>query len=405
MRPLRSAIVGLALALPASQAAAAEAAGLGGPSSVQGQIEQDEEARRAPVPGISLPFKDRLQRDYGLGIGADYQALYQHATESPGKKDASGGVFRVYGEWAPGKRAGATDGSLVFKGEYRHRYSSIPPKSLAANAGISGLTAVPFSDAGWILTNFYWVQHLAENRFGFAAGVVDVTDYLDVYGLVNPWTEFNNYAFTTSPTIPAPDQGLGAAMRWSFTPNIYVLGGVADANGDPGDPGNSFNSFFNTHELFKHVEFGWVGSWEKRFSDNVHISAWQQDAREALGIRRGSGVTVSFSRELGERWLPFFRGGHSDGGGALLEDVVSAGVGYKVNARTDYVGVGASWGRAPVGANGDRGRDQYTFEAYYRLQVLKGVQITPDVQWIRNPAYNTSVDNLWIVGLRLRLAI
>ena len=57
------------------------------------------------------------------------------------------------------------------------------------------------------------VQHLLDNRLAFVGGIVDVTDYLDVYGLVNPWTDFNNYAFTTNPTIPAPDQGWTTSTR------------------------------------------------------------------------------------------------------------------------------------------------------------------------------------------------
>ena len=48
------------------------------------------------------------------------------------------------------------------------------------------------------------------------AGIVDVTDYVDTYGLVNHWTNFSNLAFSTDPTIPVPHQGLGAAVRATF---------------------------------------------------------------------------------------------------------------------------------------------------------------------------------------------
>jgi hypothetical protein len=34
--------------------------------------------------------------------------------------------------------------------------------------------------------------------------MVDVTDYVGVYGLVNSWTDFINLAFFTGPTTPAP---------------------------------------------------------------------------------------------------------------------------------------------------------------------------------------------------------
>jgi carbohydrate-selective porin OprB len=35
---------------------------------------------------------------------------------------------------------------------------------------------VPFSDAGWLLTNLFWHQSFFENRVAFVAGIVDTTD-------------------------------------------------------------------------------------------------------------------------------------------------------------------------------------------------------------------------------------
>jgi porin len=99
---------------------------------------------------------------------------------------------------------GAADaGSLVFKAEYRGKLgTSLSPQALGPTLGYAGLTAVALSDADAPLTNFHWTQAFADNRFAVIAGVVDVTDHLDVYALVNPWTEFNNLSFSTNPTIP-----------------------------------------------------------------------------------------------------------------------------------------------------------------------------------------------------------
>jgi len=82
-------------------------------------------------------------------------------------------------------------------------------------------------------------------------------------------------------------------VRWSVTPSLYVIGGVADANGDPGDPGGSFQSFFGDRESFKHIEFGWIGSYESRYSDNIHVGAWHVDGRDDAGVESGWGVTAS----------------------------------------------------------------------------------------------------------------
>ncbi len=347
-----------------------------------------------------------MERELGLTLGADYNALLQYASASTGEKDATAGVARLYGEWKPFNRNAADASALVFKLENRHRLgTAIAPGQFGPEIGYAGVTGVGFSAAGSLLTNLYWYQRFPENRFAFAAGIVDVTDYVDVYGLVNSRTDFLNQAFLTDPTIPTPDQGLGSAARYLTDKNFYVLGGVADANGDPSDPGSAIDSLVNTHELFKHIEVGWIGSFERRLSDNIHFTAWQADAREVAQVDDGWGLAFSFSRELYDRWIPFFRAGYSDGGGAILERSISLGLGYQIDARDDYLGFGANWGRPPKEATEGQNEDQYTFEAYYRLQALPELAITPDVQFIVNPALDPSEESLWIFSLRVRATL
>ena len=235
---------------------------LAGPSSVGGQLDKDREAKGAsdPVPRLSeryFSFKNRVEEEYGFSFGFDYNALFQAASDSLGEDTAAGGVFRAYGQWTLVGKDSENTGTLTYKVENRHRLGTdIAPRGLGSEIGYAGLTAVTFSSIGWALTNLCWSQHLLNNRLAFVGGIVDVTDYVDVYGLVNPWTDFNNYAFTTNPTIPAPDQGLGAAVRVTPTENIYILAGIADANGDPTNPGDSINSFFSEDEFFTHIEVG-----------------------------------------------------------------------------------------------------------------------------------------------------
>lgn len=239
---------------------------------------------------------------------------------------------------------------------------------------------------------------------GFVAGVLDTTDYVDVYGLVNPWTDFSNLAFSTDPTIPAPNQGLGAAIAVMATDNLYVLGGIADANGDPTDPGDSINSFFSDAEFFTHIEVGWIGSWERRYSDNIHLTAWHADERKQAQVPNGWGVAFSFSRLFADTWEPFFRAGYSEDGGALWERSVSAGFGYYPGKKSNVLGVGLNWSRPSEEVFGPGLDDQYTAEIYYRFQLLKVLTLTPDVQLLINPALNPEEDRLWVFGLRARLA-
>jgi porin len=382
----------------------------GGPSSTGAQLEEDN---AVTVPLLRFPsidkalkpwfdWKRRLNEDHGLSFGLDYTALGQKASDSLGKDNAAGGIFRFFGNWTVIGRDSGNTGSIVFKVENRHRLGTeVAPQNLGFEAGYLGITGTAFSDYGWGLTNLYWKQRLNQGRISFIAGAVDVTDYVDVYGLTNPWTSFQNLVFLTDPTIPAPNQGLGVAFGAMATDHIYVVGGLADANGDPTKPGDWFDTFFNDHEYFYHFEVGWTSSQDRIYLDNIHLTGWYADERDEAQVEDGWGLAFSAAKFINDTWMPFLRAGYSDGGGALLEASVSAGVGYYFEESKDLIGFGLNWGRPP-----DSGLDnQYTAEIFYRLQLAQNLAITPDVQLIFNPALNPDEDMLWVFGLRARLAL
>ena len=78
---------------------------------------------------------------------------------------------------------------------------------------------------------------------------------------------------------------------------------------------------------------------------------------------------------------------------------VSAGVGYYVRRGGDLAALGVSWGRP----SGTTVEDQWTVEAYYRLQLLQSMALTPSVQLLVNPAGNPDADVVTLFGLRWRV--
>ena len=382
----------------------------GGPSSVGGNLREDDEVRRPwfRLEGIDraikpwFDWKGHLNKDYGLSFGLDYTALGQKASDSLGKDNAAGGIFRFFGNWTVVGRESGNTGSIVFKVENRHRLGTdIAPQNLGFEVGYLGITGTAFSDYGWGLTNLYWKQRLNQGRISFVAGAVDVTDYLDVYGLINPWTSFQNLAFLTNPTIPAPNQGLGAAFGAMANDNLYVVGGLADTNGDPTKPGDWFDTFFNDHEYFYHLEVGWTASKDRIYLDNIHLTGWYADDRKNAGVKSGKGLALSAAWFVNDTWMPFLRIGYVDGGDALMEATASAGIGYYFKESKDLFGFGLNWGRPPASGLDD----QYTAEIFYRLQLTQNLAITPDVQLIIDPALNPQESSIWVFGLRARLAL
>lgn len=378
-----------------NQSAFQKSRGLDGPNSVPVQIEAIEASRkREHASWPSFPPLDK----YGLKLAADYNILYQKMSSGPAIDDALGGVARFYGMWELVDRGKLYAGRVVFKVEHRHKINSdIAPKEILPAAGFTAVSGPTFSDAQGVLTNLFWFQTSVDNRFRFEAGVIDVADYLDVYGLVNVWTDFNNLAFSTNPTIPTPSQGIGAAMRWRFTPDYYVIAGIADAKGDPHKPDEFFKSFFKDAEFFTHLEFGHIGSWESRAINNTHFTFWHVDARPEGSLDAGKGVAFSWTRNS-HKWQPFIRGGYAEGGASLLKKSVSIGSAYKINSKGDQLTIGYSWGK-PFNSDDS----QQIVEGYFKWQVFPHVLVVPGVQWLKYPGNAQGNDEEWVATLKCRL--
>lgn len=382
---------------------------LAGPEQVENRLRADTRALQPLMPSDWAAdyngWKERSAENTGLSFGGDYSSVYLNASESLGADTAFSGMYRLFGSWEVGADEQGNSGALVFKAEHRHAYgNNLAPGSLGFETGYVGLFEPPFSDQGARLTNLYWRQRFADGNWVFVGGFVDVTDYLDVYTLASPWTGFFNFGFSTgSATIPAPNEGLGFSLGGYLNDSLYVIAGLADTNSNPAKPGDTLDSFFDEAEYFKHVEVGWHPDRRTAFLDNFHVSLWQVDEREAGLTPEGWGVNFSYSASpLENKLTTFVRGGYANDGGSLLERSLSTGFAWQTVPGGNQLGMAYNWGVPNEDTWGEGLDDQHTVELFYRIQVFKELAITPDVQYVRNPALNEKEDKLWIIGLRLR---
>lgn len=376
----------------------------GGPSSVGGQLAEDnnvkaDEFRWQGMQDNFAPWfqsKQQLSDDWGLQFGINETILYQTATSSPTTSNGgAAGVFEVLGQWDLFGRETDHPGSLVFKAEDRHRIGEVTPFDLGFAAGSILPTGTKFNDFHFSVTNLFWKQYFFDRQLVIAAGRIDPTDFVDVYALMNPLTHFTNLAFSTNPAIAAPNQGLGAAAGAMLTEKLYLQGGFSDANGQSTQAG--FDTFFDDNEYFSYIEAGVTSSQDRIYLDNVHVTFWHTDARVAAGTPDGWGVAFSAEKYVCDKWLPFFRFGYSDGDAALMQTSTSTGIGLR-RENNDVAGIGFNWGKPADGSLSD----QFTSEVFYRFQLTQFLAVTPDVQLIVDPALNPGKDVIALFGLRLR---
>ena len=107
---------------------------------------------------------------------------------------------------------------------------------------------------------------------------------------------------------------------------------------------------------------------------------------------------------MNEHWITFARGGYAKDGGSLLETSLVGGFAYQTVPGGNQLGVAYNWGAPNESSWGSGLDDQHTLEAFYRIQLWKEVAITPDIQYIKNPALNPEASSMWVYGLRARLA-
>lgn len=175
-----------------------------------------------------------------------------------------------------------------------------------------------------------------------------------------------------------------------------MLGGFANANGDPSNPLDSADKLFDTGETFKHFAIGWSPDWRDRYVQAVQLTFWQADKRKEAGVEGGHGVAFASSSRI-DKWRPFVRAGYADSAGAALDRAISAGFGYDARGSKDLAGLGVGWGRAP-----DNPRNQFAVEAFYRYDVTDFLQITPELQYVVNPANDPTTNDILVLGIRLR---
>ncbi len=191
-----------------------------------------------------------------------------------------------------------------------------------------------------------------------------------------------------------------------LTDNVYVIGGITNAYADSTSPfKDSFNRFFSDNEYFTSVEIGLIKGQDKMFFDNTHLTFWHVDDSVQAGAIEGWGVAFSHVSYIDDKWMPFIRGGYADDGGSLLQKSVGAGFLYQKDPGADLLGLGVNWGEVNESSFSSGLDDQVTVEAFCRFQLTQQLAITPSLEYISNPGLNPEEANLWVLGLRMRLAL
>jgi porin len=378
----------------------------GAKTAINVQLEEDDEVKN-PVFGFEsigqwlqpwFAQKRRIHNDFGVQVGVDYNYMYQHATEVvSGDRNASSGIFRLYGKWDLVNRGGLNPGSFFMKVEHRHRIGDVAPVDLANNIGYAGVTGLLFNDAELIIESFNWQQSFNQGGSGLIVGRFDPNDYMDVSGYSNPWESFHNLNVLLNTSIALPDVSLGIGVAHYFNGQAYILGSINDANGVITEE----KGFQHGSEFFKQVGIGWTPSQKQRYSKNVQITYWEVDEREAQNVPASDGIAINANWTFNDQWMIFSRAGWSDGRASIYEETYTLGFLRIIEHPSDILGLVINWGKPAERTL----KEQVTIELAYKSQFSQNLIMTPSIQWLKNPAFNSKDDSIFVFGMRVRLTL
>jgi porin len=354
----------------------------------------------APLRGVWDCFTDRLDRATGLDLGCNYTSVYQVAGSARGDNDAGGGDFDFFGEWHLTGTDDCWPGDLMFSTETRHAYGDIPPAELGDRIGSLWGTTVDFDNQRFSLVQFYWDHGSFDDGLRYRIGKMDPALIYHGYRYASDNYSFLSPAFSNTLPIAAPDAGLGTAVGIYPHGETYVLAGIHDANGDRTRSG--FDTVFGEAEYFTAVEFGVTPHFGTAREGLYHVTLWHMDPRSGARKPSDRGIALTLEQQFGRagKIVPFFRYAYAHRGLNDVRQNISFGVGLEepLGQNADLIGLGFSWGQAS-----DRTlRDQYTFEAFYRIFLTPHTHLTPDIQVIIDPSNAPDKDSVVVVGLRLR---
>jgi len=342
-------------------------------------------------------FKTRMETDYGLtwsfslsyrqrwvqpdNIGSASQTLFWPTLNWDifNSETFGAGSFQLlyYGEQGTGSSVTLNRGSRTLSGElpdYQNRYSQItythtlPGEKLAVAVG------------QYSFFNFDSSEFMADQQLNFV-----------------------NNIFSANGSATYPTTGTGGYAQFNATKSFQFLVG--------GQSVNTEDTAKRPTDGFLSSPYAWLGyaQWTPSFRGlgDAQYSLTLYQAPAVTNHPASQGWSINAVQHLNDQWAVFGRlnASNDDGGGHKH----SYGLGVALNnplGRADGDQIGVAFGsleqKLPPSLVTLQ-HTQNTLEAYWNWSLLGGLLLTPDAQYIRNPAFAPNRDSAWILSLRTTL--
>ena len=409
-----------------------------------------------PKPGAIFPslgsgkyfkWKEDLYKRHGIKLGFSYQAMVMgwpqsHAVSEESKTSAAGGNYLVEFQWKLFNRDKDYEGSITVAWDGRHDFGGIMPavETFPETGSLYGQDAT-FIRWDPYVAILFWEQHLKKDRFWFRIGNISSAGILDFFRYKD-----GRVSFTSPPVsalsvhvIPYSVPSLGAAFKWNpkAGSQLYISGAVQDINNTVGN--FDWSPLFDYGEIFAGLEIGKHWFRGPGDFDHAHLMIFYSDKISSAGTtiqdqfipiptKAGWGFKVHGTKQW-NKIVAFANYTYNtvEGGigGIFAQTRQQFNVGL---ARVQPFNVQGELGLALMFSDpnpermrminnpenpsefilssvyGGQARDQNQFatELYWRILVLPDLWVTPGMQLVVNPTYNSRSDVVYVPYIKAR---
>ena len=342
-------------------------------------------------------FKKRMEDEHGLtwsfslsyrqrwvhpdNIGTSSQTLFWPTLNWDifDSKTFGAGSFQFfyYGERLSGSKVTASRGARTLSGElpdYQDRYSQIT-----------------------------YTHTLPGEKLAVAVGQYSFFNFDSSEFMANQQMNFVSYIFSGNGSATYPTTGTGGYVQINATKTIQLIAGGQSVNVE--DPSK------RPTDGFLSSPYAWLGyvQWTPAFEGlgDAQYSLTLYQAPAVTERPASLGWSINAVQHLNDRWAVFGRlnASNDDSGGNRRSGAIGVALNNPLGrAAGDQIGIafGSLEEKLPLPLLNLK-HTQNTLEAYWNWSLFGGLLLTPDVQYIRNPAFAADRDSAWISSLRATL--
>lgn len=334
-------------------------------------------------------------------LSASWQTASESSVGSQKVEDEGNAQLYLYGSMDMGPGSW----NMEVRGSTTPRSNGV--SSFYGSNALVGETTDENGDGRLAVTQLFY--QLPAGNGDLSVGLLDPAGFFDGSNVANDeYTQFLADVFVNNPTIAAPSFALGAGYQASVSDTLgYQVFAGSDAGLEDGD--HSYHGVFTVDGKRDGYRKGAFTSaeldWQNAKGQVLKAGIWYDSGDVAeigstTGSSNGYGIYALAEAPLGSGTL-------QGRAGIANEDAVAAAnflsVAYQLpiklrNSRDTTLGVAL----ARTGASSNLATDDpiYQAEAYWRIHVMNGLYVAPDLQYIVNAGFDSQTDNVLVAGVR-----